>query len=166
MRVSTLVSVVLSAWIIASAGCGAASAEVAIDVAAPSLVMSDLNGGTFDLRQQQGKVVLVHYWATWCAPCRKELPLLNSFYRRHHVEGLEAVGISADHRQDFGKMRKVSATLAYPTATLEGISDNGFGPPQGFPLTYVIDRAGIVRARFVDLDERMLNDAVLPLLAR
>jgi thiol-disulfide isomerase/thioredoxin len=166
MRISRFKVLAALAIVLVAAECGSASAELAIDVAAPPLVMSDLNGGTFDLRQKQGKVVLVHYWATWCAPCRKELPLLNAFYRRYHDVGLEIIGISADHREDFAKMRKVSATLAYPTATLDRISDDGLGPPQGFPLTYVIDRNGIVRARFVEMDEQMLRDAVLPLLAK
>ena len=50
------------------------------------------------------------------------------------------IGISADRPQDFAKMRKMSSSLAYPTATLNQITDNGFGPPEGFPLTYVVDR--------------------------
>lgn len=92
------------------------------------------------------------------------MPLLNSFYRRYHEQELEIIGISADRPQDFAKMRKMSGTLAYPTATLDKISQNGFGPPEGFPLTYVIDREEIVRDKFIDVREELLHDAVLPLL--
>ena len=141
-------------------------AAPSMDAPAPLLVLTDFNGGTFDLSRMRGKVVLVNYWATWCAPCRKEMPILDSFYRQHHDQGLELIGISVDHRQDFAKMRKVSGTLAYPTTSIDRVSDDGFGPPQGFPLTYVIDRQGVVRAQFVDVDEKLLRDIVLPLLAK
>ena len=146
------------------AGWSSARAAPSINDAAPVLVLSELGGDTFDLRKLRGKVVLVNYWATWCAPCKKEMPVLNSFYRRYHEQGLEIIGISADHPEDFAKMRKMSATLAYPTSTLDRISQNGFGPPEGFPLTYVIDRDGVVRDKFIDVREQLLRDVVLPLL--
>jgi thiol-disulfide isomerase/thioredoxin len=148
----------------ASAVFAHAAAAPSINDAAPNLVLSELGGETFDLGKLRGKVVLVNYWATWCAPCRKEMPLLNSFYRRYHDQGLELIGISADRAQDFGKMRNVSRTLAYPTSTLDRISQDGFGPPEGFPLTYVIDRDGIVRDKFIDVREELLRQVVLPLL--
>ena len=75
------------------------------------------------------------------------------------------IGISADRPEDFAKMRKMSSALAYPTATLNQISDNGFGPPEGFPLTYVVDRNGVVRDKFIDVREQLLRDVVLPLVA-
>jgi thiol-disulfide isomerase/thioredoxin len=151
---------------LAAAGLPVAQAAPQIDAAAPALVLSDLAGQTFDLGKLRGKVVLVNYWATWCAPCRKEMPILDSFYRKHHAEGLEMIGISADRPQDFGKMRKISGALGYPTSTIAQISDNGFGPPEGFPLTYVIDRDGIVRDKFIDVREPLLREIVLPLLER
>ena len=74
------------------------------------------------------------------------------------------IGVSADRPQDFAKMRKMSSSLAYPTATMDQITDNGFGPPEGFPLTYVVDQNGIVRDKFIDVREQLLTDVVLPLL--
>ena len=108
----------------------------------------------------------MNYWATWCAPCKKEMPVLNSFYQRHRGDGLEVIGISADRPQDLAKMRKMSTSLAYPTATMNEIADNGFGPPEGFPLTYVVDRNGVIRDKFIDVREQLLSDVVLPLLRR
>jgi cytochrome c biogenesis protein CcmG/thiol:disulfide interchange protein DsbE len=161
---TTFASLALAAWLFCIGECGSASAQVVVDRAAPSLVLTELNGDTFDLSQKHGKVVLVHYWATWCAPCKKEMPVLDSFYRRYHERGLEVIGISADRPQDFAKMRKMSNELAYPTATLAQITDNGFGPPEGFPLTYVVDRDGVIRDKFIDVREQLLRDVVLPLL--
>jgi cytochrome c biogenesis protein CcmG, thiol:disulfide interchange protein DsbE len=150
----------LASAIFASAGAAAPS----INDAAPALVLTELGGQSFDLSKLRGKVVLVNYWATWCAPCKKEMPLLNFFYRRYHEQGLELIGISADRPKDFGRMRNVSRTLAYPTSTMDRISQDGFGPPEGFPLTYVIDRDGVVRDKFIDVREQLLREVVLPLL--
>jgi len=153
-----------SCVMLASAAFASAEAAPSINSAAPSLVLTELGGETFDLGKLRGKVVLVNYWATWCAPCKKEMPVLNSFYRRYHEQGLEIIGISADRPQDFARMRRMSGTLAYPTSTLDRISQDGFGPPSGFPLTFVIDRDGIVRDQFIDVREELLRDVVLPLL--
>lgn len=89
---------------------------------------------------------------------------MNNKRKRYHDQGLEIIGISADRPQDFRKMRSMSGALAYPTSTLDRISDNGFGPPEGFPLTYVIDRDGVVRDKFIDVREQLLRDVVLPLI--
>src|ERR1700742_3004643 len=62
---------------------------------APALVVQELNGQQFDLAAERGKVVMVNFWATWCPPCRKEMPMLNDFYQRYHSEGLELIGDSA-----------------------------------------------------------------------
>jgi len=150
--------------LLVSAAFAFAGAAPTINSVAPELVLSELSGEVFDLGKLRGKVVLVNYWATWCAPCKKEMPVLNSFYRRYREQGLEIIGISADRPQDFARMRRMSGTLAYPTSTLEKISQDGFGPPTGFPLTYVIDRDGIVRDQFIDVREELLRDVVLPLL--
>ena len=147
-------------------GLGLAFAAPSIDAPAPALVVSVVGGETFDLSKLHGKVVLVNYWATWCAPCRKEMPILDSFYRKYHAQGLEVIGISTDHPRDFARMRTMSSALSYPTSTIGRISENGFGQPEGFPLTYVIDRDGVVRDKFIDVREQLLRDVVLPLLQR
>jgi len=145
-------------------GNGLARGSPILDRSAPALIVTKLDGRIFDLSEMRGKVVLVNYWATWCGPCKKEMPLLSAFYRRHHGEGLEIIGISADRPQDFEKMREMSRSLPYPTAVINQISNNGFGPPEGFPLTYVIDVNGVVRDKFIEVRDKLLTDAVLPLM--
>lgn len=135
-----------------------------INKPAPTLVAAALDGTTFDLAKQRGKVVLVNYWATWCAPCRKEMPKLDAFYRRYHSQGLEMIGISVDEARNLAKVRKVMASLAYPGATLKSITDDGFGPPEGVPITWIIDVDGKVRDRMIDVRDDLLDGIVVPLL--
>jgi cytochrome c biogenesis protein CcmG, thiol:disulfide interchange protein DsbE len=147
---------------------GAASAPThaapEIGAAAPALVLTALDGQTFDLAKLHGTVVLVNYWATWCAPCRKEMPKLNAFYRRYHDRGLEIIGISIDFPRDAAKAEKAAKALAYPTALAKAITEDGFGKPQGVPITWVIDADGKIRDRFIEVRDELLNGIVVPLL--
>jgi len=137
-----------------------------IGQAAPALVVTALDGQTFDLAQLNGKVVLVNYWATWCAPCRKEMPKLDAFYRRYHDRGLEIVGISIDFDRDLEKARRVARTVSYPTALAKAIRDDGFGIPKGVPITWIIGDEGKVRDRLIDVRDELLDGIVVPLLPR
>jgi cytochrome c biogenesis protein CcmG, thiol:disulfide interchange protein DsbE len=105
----------------------AAPANVGLEngEAAPALVLTGFDGNTFDLTQLRGlrgKVVLVNYWATWCAPCRNEMPTLDAFYCRYHAQGLDMIGISIDFQRDLERARKMAKTVGYPTAPPAGSS--------------------------------------------
>ena len=143
---------------------GAARATPQIDDAAPPLVLTTLDGSTFDLAKLRGKVVMVNYWATWCAPCRKEMPKLDAFYKKYQRQGLEIVGISIDFERDLERARKVARTVAYPMAVAKAITDDGFGIPEGVPITWIIDTDGKVRDRFIEVRDELLKDIVVPLL--
>ncbi len=141
-----------------------ARAAPEIGEAAPALVLTALDGATFDLAKLRGKVVLVNYWATWCAPCRRDMPKFDAFYRRYHGQGLEMIGISVDFQRDFEKVRRAAQALAYPTAVAKAITDDGFGPPKGVPITWIIDVDGKIRDRLIDVRDELLMGIVVPLL--
>lgn len=145
-----------------------AFASAAVGAAAPPLVVRELGGQTFDLASLRGKVVIVNFWATWCPPCRKEMPVLNDFYRRYHERGLEMIGISLDRARDRSDVEKAMKSFDYSAAMLDDAQANGFVAPSALPLTFVIDWQGIVRAKFTPeatpLSEDSLAQRVLPLL--
>ncbi|MGA7873980.1 MAG: TlpA disulfide reductase family protein [Candidatus Binatus sp.] len=161
-----------------SAGAGVAALICAATLAfayatvgqtAPALIVPELAGGTFDLAAERGKVVIVNFWATWCPPCREEMPALDAFYRRYHGQGLEMIGVSADRPHDRSDVIKVMQSFSYPAAILGDAQTNGFGDPAELPETFVVDRSGVVRDWFTPdktaVTEKSLSDAVLPLLS-
>ena len=145
---------------------GRVRAAPVLGATAPPLVLTGLDGKTFDLAKMRGKVVLINYWATWCAPCKVEMPTLDAFYRRYREQGLEIIGISVDFKDDIERVPRAAKALSYPVALVGAISENGFGPPEGVPLTYVIDAGGIVRDKLIAAPDKLLHDVVVPLLPR
>jgi cytochrome c biogenesis protein CcmG, thiol:disulfide interchange protein DsbE len=164
-------TVLIASWNVICAAVAAtatAGVPVAVGQPAPTLVLQQIDGRQLELATLRGKVVLVNFWATWCAPCRAEMPLLDAFYRRHHREGLEVIGVSADDTRDREEVVTVMRDFGYPAGILGDATVNGFGSPAALPLTYLIDRAGIVRAVLTPLKtpitRETLTKLVLPLL--
>jgi thiol-disulfide isomerase/thioredoxin len=135
---------------------------------APAFVAQELNGQTFDLAAQRGKVVIVNFWATWCPPCRKEMPALDAFYRKYRPQGLEMIGVSVDRPRDGTEVHNVMQAFSYPAAISDDAKVNDFGAPTALPVTFIIDRKGIVSARLTPdetaVTEQSLAKVVLPLL--
>lgn len=143
---------------------GPAAATPVINEIAPQLIGQTLAGETINIERLRGKVVLVTYWATWCQPCRREMPVLDSFYKAYRERGVEVISVSVDFARDLHKVWETAQTLSYPVLHAKALSADGFGVSNGVPVTFLIDRNGIVRERFVALREGALTDAVLPLL--
>jgi cytochrome c biogenesis protein CcmG, thiol:disulfide interchange protein DsbE len=118
-------------------------------------------GTTLTSANLRGRVVLVNFWASWCAPCRREIPLLNAYYRAHHGEGLVIIGVAADPGAG-GRDQWVSPSIAYPQAAHVGGPD--YVLPQ-VPMNYVIGRDGTLRyARAGSFTPAKLAEVVTPLL--
>jgi thiol-disulfide isomerase/thioredoxin len=141
-----------------------AIAEPAMKQPAPALTVETAGGDEFDLGAKRGKVVLVNFWATWCAPCLAEMPAIADFYMKHRGEGFEVIALSIDRPRDQAKMQNLIAKLPFQAALLRDARRNGFGTPDAVPLSYVIDAQGVVRDKFIEVDGELLDEAVLPLL--
>jgi cytochrome c biogenesis protein CcmG, thiol:disulfide interchange protein DsbE len=147
-----------------------AAAPPAVGRPAPPLVVPQLDGREFDLAKLRGRVVLVNFWATWCSPCRSEMPRLEAFYRRYHARGLDLLGLSIDAAPDAARVRQVMRHFSYPGALASAARANGFGEPIAVPVTYVIGPHGVIRAQLQaegpgGVSIQALEQAVLPLLA-
>jgi thiol-disulfide isomerase/thioredoxin len=140
----------------------------AVGQVAPALVVAQLDGRTFDLKALRGHVVIVNFWATWCSPCRAEMPRLDAFYRQYHARGLELLGLSVDDKADAAAVRTVMRGFSYPAALAADARENGFGPAVAVPMTWIIDARGVVRTRLIAgnaVTAQTLTQDVLPLLA-
>jgi len=152
--------------VITAAGAAQAAAPK-VGAPAPALVVRTLDGGRIDLGRSTGQVVVVNFWATWCTPCRAEMPMLNAFYREYRSAGVLVVGVSVDRSRDKADVRGVMGGFAYPAGLLAE-AQTDLDPPRVMPMTYIIDRQGVVRALFggmtTTLDAATLQSAVQPLL--
>ena len=146
-------------------------AALALDTgdAAPALRGPTLDGKSFDLATLKGHVVVVNLWATWCGPCREEMPLLDAFAKKHAAEGVVLVGLDEDAAKDAADVKKAMAAFSYPALMAETAEVNGFRAPRVLPMTYVIDVNGTVRTKLwaggTPVTEENLEQAVAALRA-
>lgn len=132
--------------------------------AAPEVELRNLDGKSTQLAELRGRVVLLNFWATWCIPCRSEIPELNAMHRDLGSRGLSVVGVStydgADDVRDFWKDIKQDYTVLLGDQSVA--SKFAVGP---LPTTLILDREGRIRARIVGERKRdTFEAAVKPLL--
>ncbi len=129
-----------------------------------------LDGGAFSLAAARGDVVIVNFWATWCAPCRVELPAFEAYYQAHQADGLRILAVSEDSATDTKAVMAVAAAYHLPMALDRNARYSNSIHPSQLPLTLIFDRAGALRfdSRRVKggaIDGATLAGIVDPLLA-
>ena len=137
---------IATAFLIAALCAGAAHATAP----KPTLVVKTLDDKEFDLSKQNGKYVIVNFWATWCSPCLKELPDISAFVTRHK-DKVAAIGLDFEDtdKADVVKFLK-SHELSYPVAQVDpDHPPKDFDEPKGLPNTYVIAPDGHVAKAFL-----------------
>jgi len=135
---------------------------------APEIGLADRAGKLVKLADLKGRVVLVDFWASWCAPCRDELPVLEALYRKYREQGLVIVGVGLDQDPEkLAKFLKLSP-LSFPVVhDRAGVVAERYAPPK-MPSSYLIDKRGVVRkvhAGFKASDKAAFEREVTALLA-
>jgi len=135
-------------WTAACAG----QKQGAEPVPAPDFSVQDLQGNSLNLAAYKGKVLVINFWATWCPPCRREIPDLVAAYKELKGEGLEILGLSVDQTTGPALLdwtRKMGINYPIALATPEIIT--AYEPGDYIPATIVIDRKGVIRFRQSEL---------------
>ena len=134
---------------------------------AKSFTVTALDGKTVSLDSLKGKTVVLNFWATWCPPCRAEIPEFVQFYRDFEKKGVVIIGLGVNDSdaalQEFSKTNRIN----YPVANDKGNRVVSlYGGIRSIPTTFVIDRNGIIRdMRVVGIDRQELLKMVKPRLS-
>ncbi len=150
-RPSSLVAVVaaLSLGLVAACTGKPKAALPSSGPPAPEFVAKTLNHDRISLQDQRGSVVLVNVWATWCGPCREELPVLEGLHRELKNEGLKVLGVSTDVARNRGRVEAMARdyTLSYPILLDPNSDTLRLFKIDGLPTSVLIDRQGAIRWR-------------------
>lgn len=143
-----------------------ATVPVKVNFPAPEVTLNDTRGVTRSLAEYRGQVVLVNLWATWCPPCKEEMPTLQAFYNEHNAEGFTIIAINdGDPEADVLQFEK-DYRLSFPIwLDPEYSSTEEAFKTVNLPTSFVIDREGTVRLMWVGgISRRALDQYVIPII--
>ncbi len=128
-----------------SVGAGVAQAAVSPGLAAPDFTLRTLAGSNLRLQEQRGQVVLVNFWATWCGPCRQEMPHLNRIADKYRGAGLVMLGVNIDNDVQIAAEVASKLGVKFPVLLDTDKKVSRLYDLSSMPSTLVIDRSGRVR---------------------
>jgi len=168
-RIDTTILAMLAVILLLMTACVAGSSTEEVETPTPKppidLTLKDLAGGTVHLRELRGQVVLVNYWASWCSPCRDEMPILEAFYQAHQSEGFTLLSINVSESADDAAEYVMVNGYTFPIwsdPTGNTMIELGIN---GLPASILLDEGGRVqKVWFGPLTQEMLEAAVLPML--
>ncbi len=144
---------------------------LAIGTKFPDFNERDLTGKPLSIANYKGKVVLLDFWATWCGPCRAEVPNVVAVYNKHHSKGFEIIGISLDRQPDKAKLESYTKEnkMPWPQFFDGQFWNNKLSTKYGvrsIPATYLLDGEGKIIGKGDDIRGENLDGAVAKALAR
>lgn len=112
---------------------------------APDFTLTTMEGNTFTLSDHKGKIVVLNFWATWCAPCREEIPDFMELHKELKEQGIMFAGISVD-KEGWQKVRPYAKDMEinYPIMVNNGKVSRQYGPIRAIPTTFIINKKGRV----------------------
>ena len=151
----------------ASAVILASAAGAAVDPPAPAFSLPARGGATIDLTQYKGQVVMINFWASWCVPCRQEMPLLDSIYKKYKPLGFTLLSVNVEPEQKDAESFLKQTPVTFPVVFDAKSKVSGLYNVQGMPTTVFVDRKGNVRLMHVSYktgDENLYMDQIRTLL--
>jgi cytochrome c biogenesis protein CcmG, thiol:disulfide interchange protein DsbE len=140
-----------------------------IGAPAPQATLVTLDGRRISSADLRGQVVILTFWATWCTPCRDELPLLSDYLAHHADRGLQILGFGLDTRERLEEVRRVAQSLRFPVGLMSDSSAPGYGRIWRLPVSFTIDAQGRLaedgwKEKHPAWTQERLDQVVTPLL--
>lgn len=129
---------------------------------APNFSLKTENGKTIELSKLKGKVVIVNFWATWCPPCRAEIPGFVDLYKKYKNKGVEIVGIALDQGgwSDVSPFLKKN-NINYPIVIGDDNITNDYGSIEAIPTTFIVDKKGFIAEQHIGFFEKEKLEKIL-----
>jgi thiol-disulfide isomerase/thioredoxin len=121
------------------------TAVLANGAAAPTFQLDSMAGKKVNLNDFRGKVVLLNFWASWCGPCRKEMPILEQLHKQYQAKGVTLVGVNVEPSSDDAVKWLKGTPVSFPILFDRDSSVSKLYQVQGMPNTVILDRKGKVR---------------------
>lgn len=112
---------------------------------APDFTLKSLDGGNLRLEEYRGQVVLINFWASWCGPCRQEMPLLDRLHHRYEDTGFAVLGINVEGDSDSAQEIVDKTKVTFPILIDVGQKVSELYNLEAMPSTVVVDRDGVIR---------------------
>jgi thiol-disulfide isomerase/thioredoxin len=165
LRRSSIVKLLLCLGVGVSTAQSPLATTLLLHKEAPEFVRIDLENRKLDLRAFRGKVVLLDFWATWCASCELEMPRFVAWQSQYGPRGLQIIGISMDDDPALARKLYKKMKLNYPVEMGDEKLGRLYGGVLGLPLTFLIDAQGKVQAQFRgETDLKLIEEQFKPLL--
>lgn len=116
---------------------------------APGFSLQSLDGATVSLAELRGRVVLINFWATWCEPCKQEMPAMERLYQHHRDAGFELLAISVGEEEAPVRAFRDERSLTFPILLDPEKGVSAAYQTYRFPETYLVDRQGVVVERYI-----------------